>query len=384
MAWLSDRKEQANIKYLLEMLGNSDLKKRNQAAREFLKLGKEGAESLVSVLGSQDANLQSMAARILVRLNAQAIPALKAAMQNAPLSVQEKIIPILGEIKKPEALESLFKILKGENFKLRILAAKTLGETGASQAIPHLLVALNDTDPDVRISAVTALGRFRDPQTYVNIADLLDDVEINVRIATVKILGETKAPSIIPYLMEALHDSFWWYGREDAIQTLLDAIASFGRAALDELITAMNAKEPTVRRYAITLLRPLREPRIMDALEIAFYDTNYDVAESALEALLEFGENTLPILAEALVSPNLWIREKALWGLGEIGGEQAIIYLLEMLDDKADSVRKEAIGSLTKLKDSRALPTLRAISLKRENREISRLARQAIAAIETA
>jgi HEAT repeat protein len=120
----------------------------------------------------------------------------------------------------------------------------------------------------------------------------------------------------------------------------------------------------------------------MDELEMAFYDTNYDVAENALEALLEFGEGALPILEKALVNPNDWIREKAVWGLGEIGGEQATVYLLEMLGDEADSVRKEAIRSLTKLKDPRALPTLRAISLKRENREISKLARQAIAEIE--
>ena len=71
-----------------------------------------------------------------------------------------------------------------------------------------------------------------------------------------------------------------------------------------------------------------------------------------------------------------------MWGLGEIGGDQATIYLLEMLEDDTDSVRKTAISSLAKLKDPRALPTLRALASARSDREIARLARQAIAAIE--
>ena len=382
MAWLSDKKEQVIINQLLGMLNNNSLRNRNQAAREFVKLGEVGAQSLVSALESPEPRQRELARRILIRLDTKATSALSASMQTAPVPIQKEIILILGQMKNNKALENLFEILKGENYKLRILAAEALAENGDSQAIPHLLVALGDSDPDVRIAAVIALGTFRDPETYINIADLLDDVEINVRIATAKTFEKIHATSTVPYLVEALYDSFWWLGREDAILILLSAIASFGRAAIDNLIEAMSAKDPTVRRYAISLLCPLREPRIMGALEIAFYDTNYDVAESALEALLEFGKGALPILTEALVSPNDWIREKAVWGLGEIGGEQAVVYLLEMLEDKTDTVRKATIQSLTKLKDPRALPTLRAISSKRENREIAKLARQAIAEIE--
>lgn len=379
MAWFSEKKNQ---RALLKGLASKDKKKRERAARSFLELGEEGTATLISALESQDEALRKIVSQILVRLGAKAIPSLQEALKSTPFSTQEKVIFILEKIQDPISLALILEALKNDNYELQIRAANSLGRIKDTEATPHLLVALSDSDPDVRIAVVIALGKFRDPKTYLNITDLLDDAEINVRIAAAQTLGEIGAPETISYLVDALGDSFWWYVQSDAIKTLMSVIASFGKAALDPLIEAMNAKEPTVRRYAIALLRPLKETRIIEALEMAFYDTNYDVAESALGALLEFGEDAIPILEKALSSPNQWIREKSVWGLGEIGGEQAISYLLEMLEDDAGAVRKEIIRALTKLKDPRTLPKLRTLTLKRDDKEIAKLARQAIAAIE--
>ena len=381
MAWFSEKKNQ---KALLKGLTSKDKKKRDQAARAFLELGEEGTITLVGALRSQDEALRKIISQVLVRLGAKSIPALRGALKSTAFSTQEKVVFVLEKIQSPESLALILEALKSDKYQLQVRAANSLGKMQHAEAIPHLLVALSDSDPDVRIAVVLALGKFRNPQTYLNITDLLDDAEINVRVAAVQTLGEIGAPETIPYVVDALYDSFWWYGRSDASQTLMTVIASFGKAALDPLIEAMNAKEPTVRRYAIALLRPLKEAGTIETLEMAFYDTNYDVAESALGALLEFGEDILPILDKALSNPNQWIREKAVWGLGEIGGERATSYLLEMLGDEADAVRKEAIRALAKLKDPRTLPKLRALTLtlKRDEKDIAKIARQAIAAIE--
>ncbi len=379
MAWFSEKK---NTRILLKALNSSDPKKRNRAAREFLKLGEEGAESLVSALGSQDANLREITARIFIRLNKQALPALNAALQNAPFAVQKEAAAILGQIKSPDSLEILFEILKEKDYKRQVLAAKTLGEIGDATAIPRLLVALSDSDPDVRIAVVTALGKFHAPQTYINIADLLDDPEINVRQAAAKTLGETADPSVVPYLVEALRDPFWWYGREQSNAALLEAIAKFGKDALEPLSEVMTDKEPTARRYAISLLGPLKDPRILEPLRMALYDTHYDVARMAVEALAGYGRHAISIFVEALSSPNDWLREQAVFGLGKIGSEDVVETIMEMLNDHIPEVRKQAIQSLADLKDPRALPTLSQVAADRSDREMSRLARQAIAAIQ--
>jgi len=59
-------------------------------------------------------------------------------------------------------------------------------------------------------------------------------------------------------------------------------------------------------------------------------------------------------------------------------------HLLEMLEDSSPSVRKEAIRVLGERGDPRALPALDAIAAGRSDREISKLARQAIAEIRAA
>ncbi len=40
--------------------------------------------------------------------------------------------------------------------------------------------------------------------------------------------GNTQHPAALPYLMEALHDSSWWYEREQGVGDLLLAIEKIG------------------------------------------------------------------------------------------------------------------------------------------------------------
>jgi HEAT repeat protein len=80
-----------------------------------------------------------------------------------------------------------------------------------------LLQALKDGEDEVRSAACLALAFFRDPSTFDEITNvLLDDPKIEVRQAAARGLGNTGHPAALPYLLEALHDSYWWYEREYA------------------------------------------------------------------------------------------------------------------------------------------------------------------------
>ena len=381
MAWFADKKQNLDVKRLIGMLRDSDSTKRNEAARQLIGLGSNAAPGLVAALGGNDPALGKFVPQILVRIGSDAIPALTEAIRSGEPNDQIHATTVLGEIGNPAALPILLKILPSKNYKVQVAAALALGKIGDKSVMPQLLNTLSDEDPDVRVAVAQAVGSFKDPATYLNLADLLDDPEINVRQAAAQALAATDDPIVIPYLVDALYDSFWWYGREEAIKILLASIRKFGTQAYEPLAQAMSAKEPTTRRFAIHLLGPLKDPRSLEPLEMAFYDPNYDVAGMAAAALMEYGQASLRIFAEALNSPNEWIRTTAIKSIAKVGGGDALDLLLPMLVDTSDTIRAEAVSALGTLKDRRALPVLNELASNRDDREVSKLARQAIAAM---
>jgi HEAT repeat protein len=245
-----------------------------------------------------------------------------------------------------------------------------------------LLEALSDTESEVRAGALLGLGYFKDPATFDRMADpLLDDPEIAVRQAAARALGSTKHPQALPYLMVALSDPFWWYEREQEADGLLKAIEGMGTVAVDRLLEALHDNEGTVRRFAATLLGRIGEPRAIEPLGMALYDTHFEVGAAAAKSLAGFGPPGLKILAEALHHPETWLRQHAIYGLTLSGDQRIVPAILEMLNDPEREVQKQAIQSLGKLKDPRALPALQAIAIDRRDREFSSLAREAIEAL---
>jgi HEAT repeat protein len=242
-----------------------------------------------------------------------------------------------------------------------------------------VLSLLKDPEDEVRIAACLALGLFRDPSTFDDITNvLLDDPKIEVRRAAARALGNTGHPAAIPYLMEALHDSFWWYEREYAVGDLLLAIEKMGYAAVDSLMHALQDKEGTVRKFAATLLGKLGDPRAIELLSMSLYDVHHEVGKASAESLAKFGGKSLPILSEALHHPEMWIRIHGISGLSQIKDPQVVPLLIQMLNDPEREVRKQVIRSLGDLKDPRAIPVLQQIVGNRHDREFHALAKEAL------
>jgi len=201
---------------------------------------------------------------------------------------------------------------------------------------------------------------------------------IEVRQSAARALGETKHSAALPFLMEALHDSSWWFEREQAAADLLNAIKNMGAAAVKPLIEALGDKEGTVRRYAATMLGDLGDIRAIEELGMTLYDLHNEVGKTAAEALAKFGAPTVDIFIEALNHPEAEIRENSVVALSKIRDERVVPVLIEMLRDPARDVQKQAMQALGELHDRRALPALQEIFLNRADRELSMLAKQII------
>ena len=368
--------KQGEAKRLIAQLG--DVMKRERAAQDLIRLGADAVTPLIEALQTRDQNLLPLYQQILSRIPS-AFPILIKTLGSAHPVIRGRIAEVFAISKDRNAVPALLEALKGEYFTVRSRAALALGKIGDPRAIPPLLQLLKDPEDEVRIAACLGLGFFKDPSTFDEITSvLLDDPKIEVRQSAAKALGNTGHPAALPYLMEALHDSYWWYEREHAAGDLLSAIEKTGMAAVDPLIEALQDKEGTVRKFAATLLGRLGDPRAIEPLGMALYDLHHEVGKASAESLARFGSPSLEVLVEALSHPEMWIRIHAIDALSRIKDGRVTPILLNMLNDPEREVKKTVIQSLGELKDPRSSNALQEIVSNRADRELHTLAKQAL------
>ena len=375
MDWLTGGK-QGEAKRLIFQL--SDVTKRERAAQELLRLGADAVTPLLEALQTRDPDLLPLYQQILARIPA-ATPTLIKLMGSAHPVIRGRIAEIFTINKERAAVPALLDALDGEYFTVRSRAALALAKIGEPKAKQKLLNLLKDPEDEVRIAACLALAYFRDPSTFDDITNvLLDDPKIEVRQAAARGLGNTQHSAALPYLMEALRDSFWWYEREYAVGDLLQAIEKIGYAAVNPLIEALQDKEGTVRKFAAILLGKIGDPRAIEHLGMSLYDVHHEVGKASAESLAKFGGTSFQVLTEALSHPEMWIRIHAILGLTRIKDPRVTPILLRMLNDPEREVRKQVIHSLGELKDPRAASVLQQIMADRHDREFHALAKQAL------
>jgi len=375
MDWFMGSK-QGEAKRLIAQLG--DVTKRERAAQELIHLGADAVPPLIEALQTRDQNLLPYYQQILAYIPT-ATPLLIKTLGSAHPVIRGRLAEVFAINRDRSAVPALLEALKGEYFTVRSRAALALGRIGDARAIQPMLLLLKDPEDEVRIAACLGLGFFKEPSTFDDITNvLLDDPKIEVRQAAAKALGNTGHPAALPYLMEALHDSYWWYEHEYAASDLLSAIEKMGTAAVDPLIESLQDKEGTVRKFAATLLGRLGDPRAIEPLGMALYDLHHEVGKVSAESLARFGNPALEILVEALSHPEMWIRIHAISALSRIRDGRVMPILLEMLNDPERDVKKQVIQSLGELKDHRSSGALQEIVANRADRELHALAKQAL------
>jgi HEAT repeat protein len=375
MNWLIGSKQGEAKKRIAQL---ADATKRERAAQDLIRIGADAVPSLIEALQTKDESLLPYYQQILAHIPS-ATPALIKTLREAHPILRGRAAEIFGISKDHAAILSLLDALHGEYYTVRSRAAMALGKIGDPKAKPLLLIALKDKEDEVRSAACLALGLFRDPASFDDITNvLLDDPKIEVRQAAARALGDTQHPAALPYLMEALHDSFWWYEREYAAGDLLSAIEKMGDRAVDPLIEALGDKEGTVRKFAALLLGRLGDVHAIEPLGMTLYDMHHDVGNASAESLAKFGASAVGVLVEALNHPEMWIRIHSVLALSKIKDARVAPILLQMLNDPEREVKKQVIWSLGELKDPGIFPALQEIASNRADRELHTLAKEVL------
>ncbi len=170
--------------------------------------------------------------------------------------------------------------------------------------------------------------------------------------------------------------------REEMAEHLLDHLADrdftrqelvyliFGRLG-EEAVGAVIRRMVTgndlyARKAMATALVKIGEPAVPQLLQV-LNDGRWQIVRTAVTILGEIGSrNAVPGLAQSAFNPDNRVRMEAIRSLALIGGREATLLILDLLRDRNQAIRKQAIIWLGNTKNDKALEPLLGIIMKRD------------------
>ncbi|MBL7085234.1 MAG: HEAT repeat domain-containing protein, partial [Candidatus Omnitrophica bacterium] len=264
---------------------------------------------------------------------------------------------------KDDEINKLIDQLRDSNLDVSQKAALALGERGpeAAPAIPDLIAKLG-AGGQMSWLAAFALGKIGELAIPAVVETLENSGDSYVRWHAVLALcnmGPEAAPAV-PALRKALKDPELSYTRWHAAIAFSNIDPQKAAPAMHDLIEALGDTSTHVTWNAALALGRIGGPAVPELMKIIVEDSmSLWASVAAILALSEIGPKAapaIPILIEKLSDTDasekgLYTRRYAAFALGEIGDSRAVEALLEVLGDKAFSVRKAAIEALSKICD---------------------------------
>lgn len=232
-------------------------------------------------------------------------------------------VQALGQSRDARTVEPLVATLQDPIGAVRLAAAKALWWVGDARAVEPLIIALNDPLERVAEAAVDALGVLRDTRAVPPLVDALHAQGRYVQLAAARALGRLGGDLALQALLGGLI-----HRNEDVRIIARQAIPQIEpawigldatRAVVPDIITALTAVDPGVRRDAAGVLGDLCDPRAVLPLIAALDDRVYTVRQAAADALWRIdGVHTSSRLVTVLLREIENIRSAALWGIGRV------------------------------------------------------------------
>ncbi|MGM0447773.1 MAG: HEAT repeat domain-containing protein [Methanobacteriota archaeon] len=345
---------------------DDDPEVRGAAVDALDEIGEEALQQLLKELtgGGGDAEAEWVTARKFARALEADRPELRMAAANA-----------LGRLDDASGLQALVGALDDEDPRVRLRAAQACGSFANARAVPGLRERLGDDDPRVRRAAANALGTIGTDQALSPLLDLLDDGDGSIRRIAAGALGKASTPEPVEPLARALGDESAVV-RNAAVYSVIELLSNVptqqSHAVRDRVVSELKAAddatvvEPLVeiltdgqqsrqRRNAAWILGRVAEPDAslaVEALADALADADPQTAQFAATSLKSLGG---PVVEDRLLGklgpehPED-ARAKAVFVLGQIGGQETLTRLEAYADDDSQAVRKRVFSAVSKLR----------------------------------
>ena len=363
---VGDVDDQATVDGLLRAVtSDEDAKVRGAAVDALDELGQPALEQLLEELtGTSGSEAEWVTARKFARALKADRPELRMAAAKA-----------LGGLDDASGLQHLVEALDDEDPRVRLRACQACGTFADPRSVPALSERLDDGDPRVKRAAANALGNVGTDQALSPLLDLLDDGDESLRRIAAGALGKANNPEPVEPLARALGDESAVV-RNAAVYSVIELLSNVpteqSHAVRDRVVSELKSAddatvvEPLVeiltdgqqsrqRRNAAWILGRVAEPEsalAVEALADALADEDAQTAQFAATSLKSLGG---PIVEDRLLDrigtehPED-ARAKAVFVLGQIGGQETLNRLEGLTDDESSAVRQRVFSAVSKLR----------------------------------
>ncbi|MEZ7893549.1 MAG: HEAT repeat domain-containing protein [Candidatus Wallbacteria bacterium] len=263
--------------------------------------------------------------------------------------------------------EALIKSLYSTDNVIKHNAIMAIADYADESIMPHLEKLANDPDPAIRYFAKKIIKKIKDSSLKQEVKPAEEKIEevlnldhfknalansdSEVRLKVLKTLFFKPIPGVLPLLLEQLKIEKDYY----VIATLVKLAGKFGGDEQIEVIASfLSHEDMRIRANAIEGLEFIGTDKIIPYLVKYTNDLDNRIKANAVKALAKFSSSEmLKNLAIMIKSEQVWMRDSAIFALGQINNEAAVQILNEALYDKEKTISNHAMQALIKI----ALPS---------------------------
>ena len=318
-----------------------------------------GGES--AILAEFDAAVRSdqfsLALQKIIRCRDNVLPALLERLESDEVAVSKKAAIALGYLRSPIAINPLITAAKNPHRQIHWQAAAALSWIGSADAISALVKLLRNPSIQVQAASAKALGRASLPAVSPLVEALKHNDDM-VKVHAAHSLGQISSPLAVTTLIEALEHSSKSV-RFEAAWALGQIKSPLSAHSLAKLLTDNDI---SVQSQAVQALKNIGVPAIAPVSKM-LYNPSSHTRSVAARTLGQIGmEEVVPMLAQVLRDDEYaYVRCDAALALGEIGSHDAVFYLSQSIKDRDRSVRSAILRALAQVNSPEAQEILNNI-----------------------
>jgi HEAT repeat protein/beta-lactamase regulating signal transducer with metallopeptidase domain len=271
-----------------------------------------------------------------------------------------------------EELLEIARVMRGGRFPA-VLAGASLAMAHRSQLEGRLIAILDPRIPRSGVSRLrTAIATALFTMALMPLASLQPWAYADAQVSEPNVgavVEERNAPLSAPLVSERPADRQTATPQAQARTTASrDSAASANRLAEDPLQHTLTSAVDAAIEGVLDNVQPRQDasgkttdPRLVAALTAALKDTDQEVRENALQALVQLRDPAVfEPLVQALADASADVREQAAFGLGQMRDRRAVQPLTGALKDSSQDVREQVVFALGQLRDPAAVDGLAA------------------------